>query len=52
MVTSPRVDAGSQPFAVQVRRWWTRPSSAHILILAAGDPAFIARLPLTGVGPG
>ena len=44
MVTAPRVDAGNEPLAVPVRRWWTRLSSAHILIFAAGALAFIANL--------
>lgn len=44
MVTAPRVDAGNEPLAVPVRRWWTRLSSAHILIFAAGAFAFIANL--------
>lgn len=50
MVTSPRVDAGNEPLAVRVRRWWKRPSSAPILIFAAGAPAFIASLALAVVG--
>lgn len=44
MVTAPRVDAGNEPLAMPVRRWWTRLSSAHILIFAAGALAFIANL--------
>jgi Flp pilus assembly protein CpaB len=44
VVTAPRVDAGNEPLAVPARRWWTRLSSAHILIFAAGALAFIANL--------
>jgi len=44
VVTQPRVDAGNEPLAVPVRRWWTRLSSAHILIFSAGVLAFIANL--------
>lgn len=44
MVATPRVDGGNEPLAVPVRRWWTRLSSAHILIFAAGVLAFIANL--------
>lgn len=44
MVAVPRVDARNEPLAVPVRRWWTRLSSAHILIFAAGALAFIANL--------
>ena len=44
MVTAPRVDAGNDPLAMPVRRWWTRLSSAHILIFSAGALAFIANL--------
>lgn len=44
MASSPRVDAGNEPLAVPVRRWWTRLSSAHILIFSAGALAFVANL--------
>jgi Flp pilus assembly protein CpaB len=44
VVTAPRVDAGNEPLAMPVRRWWTRLSSAHILIFSAGALAFIANL--------
>ena len=44
MVSSPRVDAGNEPLAMPPRRWWTRLSSAHILIFSAGALAFIANL--------
>jgi Flp pilus assembly protein CpaB len=40
----PRVDAGNEPLAVPKRRWWTRLSSAHILIFSAGALAFVANL--------
>ncbi|HSJ27731.1 MAG TPA: hypothetical protein VLB67_05925 [Acidimicrobiia bacterium] len=46
MDTSPRADAGHEPLAVPIRRWRTRPSSAHILIFAAGALAFVANLAL------
>jgi len=44
VVSLPRVDAGNEPLAVPMRRWWTRLSSAHILIFSAGALAFIANL--------
>ncbi len=44
MVSLPRVGAGNDPIAVPVRRWWTRLSSAHILIFSAGALAFVANL--------
>jgi hypothetical protein len=44
VVTLPRVGAGNEPIAVPVRRWWTRLSSAHILIFSAGALAFVANL--------
>lgn len=44
MGTQPRVDAGNEPFAMPVRRWWTRLSSAHILIFSAATLAFVANL--------
>lgn len=44
MVATPRVEGGSEPLAVPLRRWWTRLSSAHILIFSAGVLAFIANL--------
>lgn len=44
MVATPRVDGGNEPLAVPMRRWWTRLSSAHILIFSAGVLAFIANL--------
>ena len=44
VVTAPRVDAGNEPLAMPVRRWWTHLSSAHILIFAAGVLAFVANL--------
>lgn len=44
MVATPRVDGGNEPLAVPLRRWWTRLSSAHILIFSAGVLAFIANL--------
>ena len=44
MVSPPRADARNEPLAVPVRRWWTRLSSAHILIFSAGVLAFIANL--------
>lgn len=44
MVAQPRVDARNEPLAVPMRRWWTRLSSAHILIFSAGALAFIANL--------
>lgn len=44
MVSLPRVGAGNEPIAVPVRRWWTRLSSAHILIFSAGALAFVANL--------
>jgi hypothetical protein len=44
VVSSSRADAGNEPLAVPVRRWWTRLSSAHILIFSAGTLAFIANL--------
>jgi Flp pilus assembly protein CpaB len=44
VVSSSRADAGNEPLAVPVRRWWTRLSSAHILIFSAGALAFIANL--------
>lgn len=44
MASPPRVDAGNEPLAVPVRRWWTRLSSAHILIFSAGALAFVANL--------
>lgn len=44
MVATPRVDGGNEPLAVPKRRWWTRLSSAHILIFSAGVLAFIANL--------
>ncbi|HVR32606.1 MAG TPA: RcpC/CpaB family pilus assembly protein [Acidimicrobiia bacterium] len=44
MGTQPRVDAGNEPFAMPMRRWWTRLSSAHILIFSAATLAFLANL--------
>jgi hypothetical protein len=44
VVSLPRVGAGNEPLAVPVRRWWTRLSSAHILIFSAGALAFVANL--------
>ncbi|MEX2279849.1 MAG: hypothetical protein WEA76_07140, partial [Acidimicrobiia bacterium] len=44
VVAQPRVDARNEPLAVPMRRWWTRLSSAHILIFSAGALAFIANL--------
>lgn len=44
VVTQPRVGARNEPLAVPVRRWWTRLSSAHILIFSAAALAFIANL--------
>ena len=44
MVTAPRVDVGNEPLAMPMRRWWTRLSSAHILIFSAGALAFVANL--------
>ncbi len=44
MGSLPRVDARNEPLAVPKRRWWTRLSSAHILIFSAGALAFVANL--------
>ena len=44
MVAAPRVDEASPRRAFAKRRWWTRLSSSHILILMAAALAFVANL--------